>query len=92
MRDFSGSLARVAELADAYGSGPYGATRGGSSPLASTNSLSLSPAVNSEGSDESNIISFEETSRLRLEMFRFAPQQWKERDCDKNRLLCDEIR
>jgi hypothetical protein len=29
------SLARVAELADAYGSGPYGATRGGSSPLAS---------------------------------------------------------
>jgi hypothetical protein len=25
----------VAELADAYGSGPYGATRGGSSPLAS---------------------------------------------------------
>ncbi len=30
------SLARVAELADAYGSGPYGATRGGSSPLASS--------------------------------------------------------
>src|SRR5213595_2235564 len=30
------SLARVAESADAYGSGPYGATRGGSSPLAST--------------------------------------------------------
>ena len=29
-------LARVAELADAYGSGPYGATRGGSSPLASS--------------------------------------------------------
>jgi hypothetical protein len=28
-------FARVAELADAYGSGPYGATRGGSSPLAS---------------------------------------------------------
>ena len=27
--------ARVAELADAYGSGPYGATRGGSSPLVS---------------------------------------------------------
>ena len=27
--------ARVAELADAYGSGPYGETRGGSSPLAS---------------------------------------------------------
>ncbi len=26
----------MAELADAYGSGPYGATRGGSSPLAST--------------------------------------------------------
>jgi hypothetical protein len=26
----------VAELADAYGSGPYGATRGGSSPLVST--------------------------------------------------------
>src|SRR6266699_3756380 len=30
------SFARVAELADAYGSGPYGETRGGSSPLAST--------------------------------------------------------
>ena len=29
-------FARVAELADAYGSGPYGATRGGSSPLASS--------------------------------------------------------
>jgi hypothetical protein len=28
--------ARVAKLADAYGSGPYGATRGGSSPLVST--------------------------------------------------------
>ncbi len=27
-------FARVAELADAYGSGPYGETRGGSSPLA----------------------------------------------------------
>src|SRR3954453_19611115 len=27
--------AHVAELADAYGSGPYGATRGGSSPLVS---------------------------------------------------------
>ena len=26
----------MAELADAYGSGPYGATRGGSSPLASS--------------------------------------------------------
>ena len=25
----------MAELADAYGSGPYGATRGGSSPLVS---------------------------------------------------------
>ena len=32
-------LARVAELADAYGSGPYGETRGGSSPLVSTNFL-----------------------------------------------------
>src|ERR1044072_1718257 len=30
------SYARVAELADAYGSGPYGETRGGSSPLASS--------------------------------------------------------
>src|SRR5438067_8020047 len=29
------SIAHVAELADAYGSGPYGATRGGSSPLVS---------------------------------------------------------
>src|SRR5207253_5637319 len=29
-------VARVAELADAYGSGPYGETRGGSSPLASS--------------------------------------------------------
>ena len=28
--------ARVAELVDAYGSGPYGETRGGSSPLVST--------------------------------------------------------
>lgn len=36
--DFSISfaiLAHVAELADAYGSGPYGVTRGGSSPLVS---------------------------------------------------------
>ena len=33
--------ARVAELADAYGSGPYGETRGGSSPLASSNFPSL---------------------------------------------------
>src|SRR5437667_5746048 len=32
-------FARVAELADAYGSGPYGATRGGSSPLASKDRL-----------------------------------------------------
>jgi hypothetical protein len=32
-------IARVAELADAYGSGPYGATRGGSSPLASTSAI-----------------------------------------------------
>ena len=30
-----GILAHVAELADAYGSGPYGETRGGSSPLVS---------------------------------------------------------
>jgi hypothetical protein len=30
-------LAHVAELADAYGSGPYGETRGGSSPLVSIN-------------------------------------------------------
>src|SRR5207302_6896624 len=29
-------VAHVAELADAYGSGPYGATRGGSSPLVSS--------------------------------------------------------
>ena len=35
-------FARVAELADAYGSGPYGETRGGSSPLAS--SARVSPA------------------------------------------------
>ena len=33
-------VARVAELADAYGSGPYGETRGGSSPLASSKSRS----------------------------------------------------
>jgi hypothetical protein len=33
----------VAELADAYGSGPYGETRGGSSPLAS--SVWVSPAT-----------------------------------------------
>jgi hypothetical protein len=32
-------FARVAESADAYGSGPYGATRGGSSPLASSFAL-----------------------------------------------------
>ena len=31
----------MAELADAYGSGPYGATRGGSSPLASSYFLRL---------------------------------------------------
>src|SRR6266568_7365776 len=31
--------AHVAELADAYGSGPYGATRGGSSPLVSISSV-----------------------------------------------------
>src|SRR6266403_412194 len=37
-------LARVAESADAYGSGPYGETRGGSSPLASTKRLVL-PAI-----------------------------------------------
>ena len=37
-RDFiaASHVARVAELADAYGSGPYGETRGGSSPLVST--------------------------------------------------------
>src|SRR5262249_32021903 len=34
-------FARVAELADAYGSGPYGETRGGSSPLASRLEFSL---------------------------------------------------
>ena len=33
---FAVLFALVAELADAYGSGPYGATRGGSSPLVST--------------------------------------------------------
>jgi demethylmenaquinone methyltransferase / 2-methoxy-6-polyprenyl-1,4-benzoquinol methylase len=33
------SLAHVAELADAYGSGPYGATRGGSSPLVSRSGM-----------------------------------------------------
>ncbi len=37
------SVAHVAELADAYGSGPYGATLGGSSPLVSTNFLFLVP-------------------------------------------------
>src|SRR5947209_3261125 len=37
VRHFSGrSSAHVAELADAYGSGSYGATRGGSSPLVSS--------------------------------------------------------
>ena len=35
----TGFFARVAELADAYGSGPYGETRGGSSPLASSPKL-----------------------------------------------------
>ena len=36
--------ARVAELADAYGSGPYGETLGGSSPLASNSyGLCLGP-------------------------------------------------
>ena len=34
----------MAESADAYGSGPYGETRGGSSPLASTKRLVL-PAI-----------------------------------------------
>jgi hypothetical protein len=33
----------VAELADAYGSGPYGETRGGSSPLASSVLVSQGP-------------------------------------------------
>jgi hypothetical protein len=35
----------VAELADAYGSGPYGETRGGSSPLASSAWVYPSPYV-----------------------------------------------
>ena len=38
------AFARVAESADAYGSGPYGETRGGSSPLASIKS----PTCNQE--------------------------------------------
>jgi hypothetical protein len=33
----------VAELADAYGSGPYGETRGGSSPLASKRPFAIDP-------------------------------------------------
>jgi hypothetical protein len=39
----------VAELADAYGSGPYGATRGGSSPLASK----ISPIALAAGQPDS---------------------------------------
>jgi hypothetical protein len=35
----------VAELADAYGSGPYGETRGGSSPLASSKPLYLQQGI-----------------------------------------------
>src|SRR5436305_2639152 len=42
-------FARVAELADAYGSGPYGATRGGSSPLASSYRF-VQPTVGSTSS------------------------------------------
>jgi hypothetical protein len=42
-------FARVAELADAYGSGPYGETRGGSSPLAS--SAWLSPETPLSGTE-----------------------------------------
>ena len=37
----------MAELADAYGSGPYGATRGGSSPLVST-TLLMRQSLNKE--------------------------------------------
>jgi len=39
----------VAELADAYGSGPYGETRGGSSPLASSSSVSPTLAFTKRG-------------------------------------------
>ena len=41
LRESQGEVAKahVAELADAYGSGPYGETRGGSSPLVSTISV-----------------------------------------------------
>jgi hypothetical protein len=42
-------LARVAELADAYGSGPYGETRGGSSPLASSPLVSPTLALPRRG-------------------------------------------
>src|ERR1043165_8693288 len=42
-------FARVAELADAYGSGPYGETRGGSSPLASSPLISPPTLFESEG-------------------------------------------
>lgn len=45
MREIAKHHAHVAELADAYGSGPYGETRGGSSPLVSIfmNSTADSP-------------------------------------------------
>src|SRR5947207_228364 len=47
--------AHVAELADAYGSGPYGATRGGSSPLVSI--ADPRPDMQQRRCDQSPIVS-----------------------------------
>jgi hypothetical protein len=62
MREFfTLSRAHVAELADAYGSGPYGATRGGSSPLVSMILCRVCPLV---GNHEKVWAPVDETSWL----------------------------
>ena len=45
----------MAELADAYGSGPYGETRGGSSPLASSAWVSQRPYLEAKTIDKLSI-------------------------------------
>jgi hypothetical protein len=46
----------VAELADAYGSGPYGETRGGSSPLASSKLPFPAPVAGAERGTEPQLV------------------------------------
>jgi hypothetical protein len=57
-------FARVAELADAYGSGPYGATRGGSSPLASN--LSFYPLASGQPASSAKRAGQEGTAALQF--------------------------